>query len=148
MAVAVRHRAPALQALVAPGGERRQQLGAQRRRHVLGRGLAGQCERAAELCEMLLAAVALRQMRLQTSAVVRVQRALEVVGDALDELLAGHLGQLVVAGAHVRCSSSAARTRERARCSSTRWLASLMSSVAQTSSASHPTMSRNMMTMR
>ena len=63
-----------------------------RRRHALGLDAAAERDRLLELRDVVAAGVALGQVRLEAHAVVAGESVLEVVGDDLDELAAGHLG--------------------------------------------------------
>ena len=98
----------------------------------------------AHVLEVAGAAVALGEVRLEADAFGLGQRAVEVVGHELDELAAHErVADLVAASpAHQRLTSingmSAARTRARARCSSTRWLTSVSPSSSQTSTEGAP----------
>ena len=56
--------------------------------------------------------------------------------------------EMAPSGCGFKCSSSAARTFERARCRSTLWFVSLRSSALRTSSAAEPLMSRSAITSR
>src|SRR4029078_1681754 len=122
-----------------------------------GRGLRRRRERAdapADVLEIAGPTVALGTMRAHPGALLGRQRALEIVRDQLDELLADERIVLVPAPPppHQPVTStsgdSSVRTRVRARCSSTRWLPSLISSRSQTSAAEHPTRSRSVITAR
>src|SRR3954451_15749645 len=103
----------------------------------------GDARRGAHLLDVLGAGVADLQMFVQTLDVLWRELAVEIVGDDLHDLLAadpaGHR-------AHARYASNSARTLERARCSSTRWLPSLSSSAWLTSAGSQPSTSRSTIT--
>src|SRR3954453_11418734 len=86
-------------------------------RHVVGADAAERGDRQADLLDVEDAALAEAQVVLEGRDFRRGQRALEVVRHELDDLLAGDVSH---AGAHGRCSSIAARTRDRARWSRTR----------------------------
>src|SRR5437773_2388119 len=96
----------------------------------------------ADLVEVPVAAVAQRQVLDEPLLGLLVERVFQVCGDQLDELVASHAAHLV------NDRSSAARTAARARCSSTRWLAVEISSIAHTSSAVYPSTSRSVITIR
>src|SRR3954469_10269682 len=140
MPAVVPRAAAALQAQLA---ERLQEPDLELRRDLLRLDATGGGDQHAELLEVGGARLALLEMGLQAQAVAFGQHAVQVVGEHLHELLAWHLGQLGHASA-----SSWARTLERARCSSTRWLPSLSSSASQTSAPSHPCTSLRVMTAR
>jgi hypothetical protein len=75
--------------------------------------------RRAHLAQVAQAGVAVDQVPVDRRPPRRRQRTLEVLGDQLDELLAGDVARVVMSAA----ASQAARSRARPRCSRTRWLA-------------------------
>src|SRR5262245_30490437 len=90
-------------------------------------------------------------MRFEARTVDVRQAVPQVVGDELHELAAGHLGKVVVdhvGSAASKYCSSALRTFERARWSSTRWLVSLRPRTLHASSAGIPSRSRSTSTSR
>src|SRR5205807_2596250 len=105
------------------------------RRHDLGAQARGELDRHAHLLQVGGAAVALADVALEAPAHPRRQRALEVVGDELDQLAAGELAAQPHAPPPSWSGPHVMRTLERARCRSTRWLPSLISRAALTSSA-------------
>ena len=78
--------------LAAPRAEGGEQLVLQAGRELLGLDAAAERDRLLELIDVVAAGVALGQVRLEADPVVVRQGVLEVVGDDLDELAAGHLG--------------------------------------------------------
>ena len=90
---------------------------------------------------------AVRDMGVEAAPVGVGKRSVEVGGDRLDQLVAGHLGHAMTAVAS-KAASRAARTLVRARWRSTRWWVSLRPSALQVSSELQPTMSRKVMTAR
>src|SRR6476619_4704505 len=114
--------------------------------------MAKRGDRVAHLLEVGPASVAPVQVVLQAGDVPRRQGPIEVVGDQLDQLPAAHLGDLNLG--HVEISSAskwrsrAARTLDRARCSSTLWLVSVRPRALHVSAAERPLMSRSVITSR
>src|SRR2546430_15766449 len=111
---------------VAEGG---QQLVPGLRGQALGGQVAQRGDGGADLVQVPVAAVAPGQVFDEPLLGGPVQRALEVGGDQLDELLASH-----ATASFDQKVSSAARSAARPRCSCTRRLAGLMDSIAQPSS--------------
>src|SRR5215213_444287 len=98
---------------------------------VIRRQCSGEIDGRLHLGNEVLAAVAFVEVCFERGAVVRRERIIEVFGDEFDEFGAiegpGH-----VATTLSKKTSSAARTFDRALCNSTRWLASVRSSVEHT----------------
>src|SRR5215211_5396772 len=136
----------------APAAERDEELplGLRRERH--GRQPAGGSNRLAHLVDVGLAPLAPGEVVLEALAILGRQRALEVIGDQLDQLVAAHLD--APGACHGTSSSSwkyrssAARTLERARWRSTLWLVSLNPRALRVSAADQPLMSRRAITSR
>src|SRR4051794_31870494 len=116
-----------------------------------------QCSRGLDdqphLLDVFGAVIAAADMCAEAAAVGAGEAAVEVGRDELDELLARHfpdeeLHAVPPTRSGSRYISSAARTLERARCSRTRWLPSLISSASATSFGLQPSTSRSRMTSR
>src|SRR3954471_9521899 len=133
------------EALFAPGAERGEQVVAQLVGQRLARQAPDRRDRAPQLLEVARAVLAAGDVRLEAAPVARGERALEAVGDELDDLLAA---QRPAHAGSSRYPASASRTPARARCSRTRWLFSEMSSATQTSPDGQPSTSRSVMTSR
>src|SRR5712691_2063977 len=119
------------------------------RGEVLGRQLAGQLDGLAHLRQVLGTVRAGGQVGLEAAPGRAAQRALQVVGDQLDGLLADEVTVTQEPHRTSRCSSSnSCLSRLRPRCSRTRWFPSVRASTAQTSSLLIPSMSRSSTTSR
>src|SRR3954452_12345091 len=96
--------------------------------------------RGLDLVQVVAAPVAHREVLLDELERLLGERRVEVVGGELGELAADDLVDAHAASSN-QCSSSV-RTRARARCRSTRWLASERARSSPTSWASSPSTSR------
>src|SRR5690348_4064061 len=118
---------------------------------VLGCELAGQLDGLAHLRQVLGAVRAAGQVGLEPAPGGAAQRALQVVGDQLDSLLADEVTVQERKDSHRtsrNSSSNSCLSRLRPRCSRTRWFPSVRDSTVQTSSLLMPSTSRSRTTSR
>src|SRR6516162_8178467 len=112
---------------------------------------AGEADGLPHLGEVLGAERAASQVPFEAAARRTPERSLDVVGDQLDHLLANQItteSELHRDPLEPSSVSRAWRSLPRPRCSSTRWLASLIASTSQTSALLIPSTSRKSTTSR